>query len=186
MNWAFLPNAITLARIGLVPPLWWLLYREQFAPALVVALVAGLSDALDGGLAKRYGWQSRLGGLLDPIADKLLLAACFVGLWSAGALPDWLLLLVLGRDLVIVAGAVAWNLLIGPLEAQPTLLSKFTTAVQIILVLLVMAKLAFAIEPGVAATGLIWLAAALTAISGLDYVVRWSCKARIAKRKDRP
>jgi cardiolipin synthase len=186
MNWAFLPNAITLARIGMVPPLWWLLHREDYGPALALTLVAGLSDALDGALAKRFGWESRLGGLLDPIADKLLLAACFLGLWTGGALPGWLLALVLARDLIIVAGAIAWQLLVGPLNAQPTLLSKATTFAQISLVLVVIAQLALSVEAQWMGETLIWLVAALTVASGLDYVLRWSIKARRADRRNTP
>ena len=101
----------------------------------MVAACAGASDALDGFLAKRYGWQSWLGGMLDPIADKLMLIACFVSLGTIGAHPAWLTWLVVGRDVVIVAGAVAYHSFIGRVDAQPTPLSKFTTCIQITYVL---------------------------------------------------
>src|SRR5688572_24109147 len=109
-----IPNLLTLLRMLLTVPLAWLLRDGRFDTALIVALVAGFTDALDGFLAKRFSWQSRLGGLIDPVADKLLLVACFVGLAQVDALPWWLAAVVIGRDAVIVSGAVAYHNLIGP------------------------------------------------------------------------
>lgn len=180
-----IPNAITLARIGMALPLWYLLHRQEYLPALALALVAGLSDALDGAIAKRYGWVSRLGGLLDPIADKLLLAAGFVGLWSAGAVPGWLLALVLARDAVILAGALAWQAFIGPLQARPTRLSKATTAAQIAFLLLTLCGLALHWPVASLSGPLLWATAALTIASGLDYVLRWSARAVAHGRRTR-
>lgn len=185
MNLRQLPNAITVARLLAVPPLMWLLVHERYPAAWWLALVAGVSDALDGLLAKRFGWFTRLGGLLDPIADKLLLAAGFVGLWLGGHVPGWLMWLVVARDAVIVAGAIAWHLTIGPVSAAPTRLSKLNTLVQIGLVLWLLASLAF---PQVPRTGQwlgIWLVAVLTAASGVHYVARWSGLARVAHRESR-
>jgi len=185
VNLRQLPNAITLARMLAVPPLMWLLVLERYPAAWWLALAAGLSDALDGLLAKRFGWFSRLGGLLDPIADKLLLAAGFVGLWLGGHLPGWLMALVLGRDGVIVAGAIAWHLLIGPVTAAPSRLSKANTVVQIAFVLWLLAGLAFAQVPVSGQWLGVWLVAALTAASGVDYVVRWTALARRARKESR-
>lgn len=171
-----LPNLITLLRILLVVPLGWCLLARRFDVALALAAVAGGSDALDGFLARHFGWRSRLGGLLDPAADKLLLATCFLGLGVVGSVPWPLALLVLGRDVVIVVGALAWQRLFGALEAQPTLLSKFTTLAQIVYVLAVLLEL-----DGIAALSLLplqWTVVALTVASGVDYVLRWSLKAR--------
>jgi len=98
--WRHLPNALTVLRMGLVVPLAWLIRETRYDEAVIVAAVAGLTDALDGFLAKRCGWQSWLGGVLDPIADKLMLVACFVTLGMVGAHPDWLTWLVVGRDAV--------------------------------------------------------------------------------------
>lgn len=178
MNLRQLPNAITLARIGMAWPLWRLLIAEDYRPALFLALIAGLSDALDGLLAKHFGWITRLGGLLDPVADKLLLAVGFLGLWWVGQMPGWLVALVLGRDVVILAGALAWQLLVGPLVAEPSRLSKATTAAQIGLVLLVLACLALGFGgPALIGAGA-FVVAALTLASGIDYVWRWTGKAR--------
>jgi cardiolipin synthase len=177
MSWSWIPNAITLARVVASLPLLWLLMREQYVAAFWLALAAGLSDALDGTIAKLCGWQSVLGGVLDPIADKLLLAACFIGLWLH-PLPTWLVALVIGRDLVILAGALAWWRLAGAFTPEPSGISKATTLVQLLLVAMVLALLAHHpvaagwIPPVVLATG------AVTLVSGLDYVVRYGAKAR--------
>ncbi|MGD2138371.1 MAG: CDP-alcohol phosphatidyltransferase family protein, partial [Gammaproteobacteria bacterium] len=104
-----IPNIITLFRFLLVPPVVVLLLKQQFASALVVFGIAGFSDALDGFLAKHYDWTSRLGGLLDPLADKLLLLGCFITLGWLGLIPWWLIVLVVVRDIVILTGAVVYN-----------------------------------------------------------------------------
>lgn len=173
-----IPNLLTLLRMLLTVPLAWLLRDGRFDAALVVALVAGFSDALDGFLAKRFSWQSRLGGLIDPVADKLLLVACFVGLAQAGALPWWLAGLVIGRDVVIVSGAVAYHNLVGPLDAAPSALSKLTTVLQIVLVLATLLHLSrFAEWPEWFNLALLSTVTLATLASGIDYVVRWSLKA---------
>jgi cardiolipin synthase len=175
--WRHLPNLITGLRIALVWPVFWLITNARFDLALLLAALAGISDAVDGYLAKRNGWESRLGGMLDPLADKLLLLAGFSALTMIGSIPPWMLALVLGRDIVIVCGAIAYHNLIGPFDAQPSRLSKLTTVVQILLVLLELLRLAWlpqlpAREP------VLWLAAVLTAASGLHYVLVWSLRAR--------
>ena len=172
-----IPNLLTAIRMLLALPLAWLLREGRYDAALALALVAGLSDALDGFLAKRYGWQSELGGLLDPVADKLLLVACFIGLAQAGALPLWLALLVIGRDVVIVVGAVAYHNLVGPLHAEPSLLSKLTTVLQIALVLATLLHLSrFAQWPDWINQALLAAVTLATLGSGIDYVVRWSLR----------
>jgi len=176
--WRHLPNALTGLRMLLVAPLAWLILEHRYDIALVVAAVAGLSDALDGFFAKRFGWQSWLGGILGPIADKLMLIACFVSLGMIGAHPGWLTWLVVGRDVVIVAGAVTYHYLIGRLSAQPTPLSKFTTCVQITYVLAQLLHLTSWFELRGVTTALMWATAVCTVVSGAQYVVVWSLKAR--------
>jgi cardiolipin synthase len=181
-----LPNLITTLRILLVVPLCWLIGTSRYGGALVVAAVAGLSDAIDGFLAKHYGWQSWLGGILDPIADKLLLMAAFLWLALAGDVPAWLAALVIGRDLVIVGGAVAYYALIGRFEAAPTLLSKLTTLVQIVFVLGELLRLSHLVAVPdalrAAATG---VTALLTLASGAHYVAVWSARAWRTARERR-
>lgn len=182
MQWRHLPNLITVFRIILVCPLFWLISEDRFGAALFVALIAGISDALDGYIAKRYGWQSRLGGMLDPIADKLLLVAGFVALTLNGSLPPWLLLIVLGRDVLIVCGAVAYHNLIDAFTAAPSRLSKLTTLVQILCVLFELLRLS--LMPGLAGRDAMYFTtAALTVASGIHYVVVWSMRAWQAMRQ---
>jgi cardiolipin synthase len=176
--WRHLPNALTLARIALVAPLIWLIAHHYFKSALLVVAVAGASDALDGLLARRFGWRSWLGGVLDPLADKVLLIACFVSLDLAEVIPDWLMWLVVGRDLMIAAGATAYHFLVGRVVPEPSLLSKITTFIQIVCVLALLLKLSGALPlPDSVDETLIWLTALATAASGVHYVVVWSRKA---------
>lgn len=172
-----LPNALTGLRLVLAPLLPVLLWWGHFEAALWLALAAGLSDALDGLLAKRFGWQSRLGSLLDPVADKLMLGCAFLGLWLVQALPTWLLGLVLARDVLILAGALAWWKLAGPYDGRPTFLGKATTVAQIALVLACLVDLAWVEVPLRWRIEGIWAAALLTLLSGVDYVVRYGVKA---------
>ena len=137
MNRAQLPNAITILRMVLALPLLWLLATSQYRAALALALLAGATDLLDGFLAKRFGWQSVLGGILDPIADKLLLSVCFLGLWSSQQLPTWLVAVVIGRDFVVGLGALAFWRVTGSLQPAPTGMSKAATLSQLVLVALV-------------------------------------------------
>ena len=186
--WRHLPNALTALRMLFVVPLAWLIGDGRYESALLIAAVAGATDALDGLLAKRYGWQSWLGGVLDPIADKLMLLACFVMLGAVGAHPWWLTYLVVGRDIVIVTGAVIYHHFIGRLHAQPTPLSKATTCVQICYVLAQLLHLTRWFEWPLLISSLMWATVALTAVSGLQYVVVWSAKARseVRARAERP
>jgi cardiolipin synthase (CMP-forming) len=173
-----LPNLITALRMLLVVPLCWLIGSGHYAGALVVAAVAGLSDAVDGWLAKRFGWQTWLGGVLDPIADKLLLIAAFLWLAIAGDVPVWLAALVIGRDLVIVGGAVAYYFLIGHFDAAPSRVSKLTTLVQIVFVLGELLRLSRLIDlPDVVRTTAVFVTAILTVASGVHYVAVWSARA---------
>lgn len=172
-----LPNAITVSRMVMALPLLWLLATGRYRGALVLALVAGFTDVLDGFLAKRNGWQSVLGGILDPIADKLLLSVCFLGLWSSQQLPTWLVATILGRDLVVALGAFAFWRVTGELRPAPSGMSKSATLSQLVLVALMMAHLAGFdllqgwVQPLMLAT------AAATVLSGADYVVRYSLRA---------
>lgn len=177
MKLSHLPNVISGLRLAMAPVLLWLLWAGHYYEALWVAVIAGLSDAVDGLLAKRFQWQSRLGSLLDPVADKLLLGCAFVGLWLAGALPAWLLGLVLVRDAVVLFGAIAWWRLAGPFDGEPSWFGKATTAAQIALVLAFLVDLAgWSLPLNRLIDGVLGVAF-LTFLSGVDYVVRYGVKA---------
>ncbi len=173
-----IPNLITFGRIVLVAPVTWALLKGHYSLALVLFFVAGFSDALDGFLAKQFDWSSRLGALLDPLADKVLLISCYAALAWTGFLPFWLLALVVLRDVVIVTGAILYNYRVERLDAHPTLVSKLNTFLQIVLVLLVIVHEA----SGYGETRWIdWLVYAVTASivwSGVDYVITWGRRAR--------
>lgn len=173
-----LPNLVTMLRMLLVVPLCWLIHDGRYEGALVIAAVAGFSDAVDGFLAKHYGWQTWLGGILDPLADKLLLTAAFLWLAFAGDLPAWLAALVVGRDLVIVGGAIAYHGLIGRFDAAPSPISKLTTLVQIVFVLAELVRLSRWIDvPDAVRAAAIAITAAVTIASGVHYVVVWGARA---------
>tara|TARA_A100001391_G_scaffold66989_1_gene42696 strand:- start:1689 stop:2243 length:555 start_codon:yes stop_codon:yes gene_type:complete len=172
-----IPNLISILRILLVIPVVWALVDERFALALILSAVAGISDGIDGFLAKHFHWQSRLGSILDPIADKLLLVASFATLAWMDLLPLWLLWLVLARDVIIVSGGLAYHYFIGEFELLPVWSSKINTALQIILVLLVIisqqwfAELTLLISIGV------WAVVVSVIFSGLEYILTWGNKA---------
>ena len=173
-----IPNLITILRIVLVLPVIWALLSEKFAAALILFAVAGFSDALDGFLAKHYHWQSRLGSILDPVADKLLLMASFAALTWLGLLPVWLLWLVLGRDVVIVLGGLIYHYHLGQFDLTPLWSSKINTLLQILLVLAVILHqyLAMPLLDSAIMIGT-WLVVASVVNSGTEYIVVWGLRA---------
>lgn len=183
--WRHLPNALTALRMLLVVPLAWLIQDRHYDAALLVAACAGATDALDGLLAKHYGWQSWLGGVLDPLADKLMLLACFLSLSLIGAQPMWLAWLVIGRDVVIVAGAATYHFLVGRLSAEPSQLSKVTTVIQIVYVLAQLVHLTSWVDVPLLTSALMWATVLCTIASGIQYVAVWSRKAQRELRAQR-
>lgn len=181
MTWSWIPNLLTGLRLLLVAPIVLLLLDGRHAPALALFALAGLSDGLDGWLARRYGWQSRLGGYLDPLADKALMVGTFAALAWTGKIPVWLFWVVLGRDLVIVSGALAYHRLIGRLEAEPSILGKFTTLLQIVLVFAVLVDLGSPLQLGVAVPLLVIGVTLACFASGMHYVAAWGGRALRAR-----
>ena len=181
-----LPNLISALRMVLVIPITVLLLRERYTEALYLFAAAGLSDALDGWLAKHYGWTSWLGGHLDPMADKLLLVASYLALGWLSLLPLWLVAAVLTRDVVIVAGAFAYHFWIARLEADPTLLSKLNTLAQILLVLVVVFKQAMHVALGPLIATLIYVVTFTTMLTGVLYVWSWGRRAWRVAHARRP
>ena len=136
MKLKYIPNLICIGRIILVVPIVWALLRHEYGLGLLLIVIAGLSDALDGFLARRFDWRTRLGGLLDPAADKLLMFSCFVTLTWMGWVPVWFTALVIGRDIIIIAGTIVYQLLVEPVHGEPTAASKLNTVFQIMFILL--------------------------------------------------
>lgn len=169
-----LPNLITLARLFCVPFAIWLILTGSYGAAFWLFVGAGVSDALDGYIAKRFDRRTRLGALLDPIADKALLAGVYVSLGVAEMLPAWLVGLVILRDSLIVAGFLSIHATAEPRQVQPLFISKINTGVQIALVVFVLARLGFGADDGPVTWLLIRAAAVTTVWSGLSYLLRWS------------
>jgi cardiolipin synthase (CMP-forming) len=176
-----LPNLITLIRIVAIVPITVCLMHHQLEMTLALFALAAASDALDGFLAKRFGWQSVLGSILDPIADKLLLATVFIALAVLDLVPLWLMAAALARDVIIVAGAAAYRLVIGPLTAQPSVASKINTLCQAAFVLCVVARAEFSQPPSWVEAGLGALAFTTTVVSGIDYVMIYARRAAAAR-----
>jgi cardiolipin synthase (CMP-forming) len=172
-----IPNLISTLRIALVVPVVWALVTEQFELALLLFAVAGISDGLDGFLAKHFQWESRLGSILDPIADKLLLVASFATLAWLGLLPLWLLWLVLARDILIISGGLAYHYYFGQFNLTPLWSSKINTTLQIMLVLLVMVQQQWLPGLDKLVTVGIWLVVASVINSGTEYVLIWGGRA---------
>ncbi|MEJ2131636.1 MAG: CDP-alcohol phosphatidyltransferase family protein [Gammaproteobacteria bacterium] len=175
-----LPNLITVVRFILIVPVVWCLLAAEFRWALACFAVAGLSDGLDGWLARTFGWTSRFGAVADPLADKVLMGAVFIVLTLTAHVPWWLTAVVLLRDAVIVAGAGAYQWLIGKLEYAARFTGKAYTGIQIAFVLMVLVELAQI--PGLEMLGDLRLLGelavlAFAVLSGGDYVFTWGQRA---------
>jgi cardiolipin synthase len=168
-----IPNLITIGRILLVPVVVWAIASGAMLTAFVLFLVAGISDAVDGYLAKRFNMSSELGAYLDPLADKTLIVSIYVTLGIAGTIPRWLVILVVSRDIMIV-GAVILSWLIGsPLKVKPLVVSKLNTAAQIVFACVLLGSLGFNVQPGALITVLMGLVGGLTLVSVAAYLVEW-------------
>jgi len=164
-----LPNAITFARLCAVPVAVWLVLQEDFAFAFWLFAAAGASDAIDGWLARRQG-TSYVGALLDPVADKALLVTMYITLAAVRVLPDWLAILVVFRDAVIVGGVAVLSMLGQPPLIRPLMISKLNTALQIVLVAMAMLLAALGMSAPLAMWALAWAVACSTLASGAAYV----------------
>jgi len=171
-----IPNLITLARILLVPVVVWAIAAGEMRIAFILFLVAGLSDLVDGFLAKRFGMATELGAYLDPVADKAMLISTYVALGIADAIPRWLVILVVSRDIMIVGAVILSWLIDKPMELKPLAVSKLNTVAQIVLALTVLAALGFSFDADFA-KWVIWalmaLVTVLTLLSIAFYVAEW-------------
>jgi len=168
---------ISVIRMLLVVPIAICVARRQLAVTMVLFAAAALSDAADGFLARRFGWQSALGGILDPIADKLLLATVFIALSFINLVPLWLMAAAVARDAIIVLGAAAYRFFIGPLTANPSIIGKFNTLCQAAFIVAIVCHAQFNVP---AAWVTVWLGAlvfATVVVSGIDYVLVYGRRA---------
>jgi cardiolipin synthase len=171
---SYIPNLLTVLRIVATPVLIILLKYEMFSSALMLFVLAGVSDGLDGYIAKRFRSETRLGAILDPVADKVLLVSCFIVLTVMGHLPFWLLLVVAFRDIVIVGGYLLLVTLEGGVRMDPSRISKLNTVFQICLITMVLVKLAAAADVAVVIDALIALVTLTSILSGAHYVWIWA------------
>ncbi|SMN17085.1 CDP-diacylglycerol--glycerol-3-phosphate 3-phosphatidyltransferase [uncultured Candidatus Thioglobus sp.] len=175
MNFSSVPNALSILRIILTVPVVMTLLNHQYFLAMVLFFIAGVTDALDGWIAKRYSFQTRLGSILDPVADKLLLVSSFLTLYVIGLLPAWLLILIFLRDVMIVSGTVGCFIGTGAAKYEllsPSKLSKINTALQIVLVLFLVVVQLHPIQEQWATVFFV-IVATSTVLSGADYVWIW-------------
>lgn len=168
-----LPNFITVGRVIAVPVVFWLLLADRPMAAFVVFVAAGISDAIDGWLAKRFKLQTELGAYLDPLADKLLIVSIYIALGVRGEIPLWLVLAVVSRDILILAAVMLSWIMDHPVVIRPLAVSKANTAAQIVLAALVLADEAFKFGlegPRIVA---VWMTGILTLLSLAAYLKAW-------------
>jgi cardiolipin synthase len=168
-----IPNFITLGRIISVPVIFWLLLSGQNKIAFFVFVCAGISDGVDGYLAKRFDWRTELGSYLDPLADKMLIVSIFIALGVRNELPLWLVIAVVSRDIIIVAAVLLAWLLELPVQIKPLAVSKANTAMQILLAATVLADEAFTFGLDTTRLVLVWITGALTLLSLAAYLRAW-------------
>jgi cardiolipin synthase len=170
----YIPNFITIARIFSVPVMIWLIVTGNLFSAFFLFLLAGLSDALDGFLARRFHWETELGAYLDPIADKTMLTSVYAALAFHGHIPIWLGILVVSRDFLIVGAVILAWLLERPLEIRPMLIGKVNTGLQIGLAAAVLAEKGLVLQWSPYIVPVIWwVTAFLTGLSAVLYLVAW-------------
>jgi cardiolipin synthase len=179
-----LPNLISLARLLSVPIVIWAMLADEMALAFWLFIAAGVSDAIDGFLAKHFGRQTVVGGFLDPLADKALLVSVFITLGKIGDLPLWIVILVVSRDVLIVGGAILFQTLTHSLKPEPLMVSKLNTVAQIVLAATTLGELAMGADWHMAITLLIWAAAVTTLASGGSYIVQWSRRVATMENRD--
>jgi cardiolipin synthase len=168
-----IPNIITLARIILVPVIIWAIASNEMEIAFAIFVIAGVSDAVDGFLAKRFNMASELGALLDPLADKALLVSIYVALGIWGAMPRWIVILVVSRDIMIVSAVIVSWLFDKPVAMKPLMVSKLNTAAQVALAALILASLGFGFKPMPYDVVLMGLVTVFTLVSVSLYLVEW-------------
>lgn len=167
------PNFITLGRVLSVPVVFWLLLTGQAKAAFLIFVAAGVSDAVDGYLAKRFDLRTELGAYLDPLADKLLIVSIYIALGVREEIPLWLVIAVVSRDFLILSGVMLAWLMDHPMTIKPLAVSKANTAAQLILASTVLADNAFALELVNVRVALVWIAGILTLMSAAAYLRDW-------------
>ncbi|MEC8956048.1 MAG: CDP-alcohol phosphatidyltransferase family protein [Pseudomonadota bacterium] len=173
MHLKWIPNIISIFRILLILPVLLLIFRSQYQWALFLFLIAALSDALDGYLAKHFGWRTRVGALLDPVADKLLIAGSYIVLAWLNLIPFWLAAIVVSRDLIIAIGVFIYSFIIEPFEGEATRISKINTFLELLFVLVILCSIAYDWSANSVITVIGSAVLVTVFISGIDYIISW-------------
>jgi len=182
-----LPNLISLSRLLSVPLLVWLIVSGYIAWAFWLFVLAGVSDAIDGWIAKRFDLRSTLGVFLDPIADKVMLVSVYLALGLQGYLPSWLVILVVSRDMLIVGGVLlTYALSDSRPHVAPLWISKLNTVMQILLAAQLLAMVGHGIPDREVTLVMCWIVAATTFASGAAYLWRWTRGASSAIEEEQP
>ena len=179
-----LPNLISLARLFAVPLMVWLIVAGEMTAAFWVFVAAGISDAVDGFIAKRFDAITTFGSYIDPLADKALLVSCFVALGIEGQIANWLVILVVFRDVVIIGGAILAVPLERPVIMRPLFISKLNTTTQIILVALVLAEIGVGVHEAQLIVLMQYIVAATTLASGIGYAYRYVAAITAARQNN--
>lgn len=177
-----LPNCISIFRLILVAPIIWCLLAGYYQLTFFLFILAGVSDGLDGFLARRFHWTSQFGAFMDPLADKLLMVLTYLCLGYLGHLPVWLVAIVIGRDLIIVSGGIAYRILIEEPVYNPTFISKINTVLQLGLVVAVLFNQVYGVISSQIIDIFMYVVASTTVLSCLDYMYTWGRQAILVKR----
>jgi len=165
-----IPNILTVIRILLTPLFVILLQKGMYLFSLYVFAIAGISDGLDGFIARYFNQRTVMGAYLDPIADKLLLMASFVSLAIFGFIPEWLTIIVISRDIIIVLGIAIFSVTNSPFDIKPTIISKLTTFAQLSTIFIILLTLAIDFEISSIKPSIFWITAIITIVSGFQYI----------------
>lgn len=180
-----LPNVLSGLRLASAWPIAWLILEQRFAHALWLLALAGASDLLDGFLAKRFQWQSSIGAWLDPAADKLLSLVVLLSLWQIQAVPLWFLGIVIGRDLLLAFGSLAYVRWVGGLRPEPSVLGRSAVFAQMSYLGFVLVDLGLLPIADRSLLWMSWIAASLTLASSVDYVLRFTERTRTEWQRQR-
>jgi cardiolipin synthase len=178
-----IPNALTTLRLILAIPILMLIVSENYTVVLWVAFIAGLSDGVDGWLARRLNAESRYGAIVDPLSDKALLISAYVAFAVVGLLPWWVAVTIVTRDVLIVCGALVYHGLFGRYEIAPSIWGKTSTSVQIVFVLMLLVHQVYPVFPPLVLQLGLGLVMLLVLVSGGHYIYTWGVKA-LAKRNN--
>jgi len=171
-----IPNILTIIRMLLVIPIVYGLLTQHEELAFYILVIAAFTDSIDGYIARQFHWSSRLGSVLDPLADKILMVSVFGVLSYLGEVPFWLLSMVVLREIVLISGTVILHLIIGPYEIHPIKISKLNTFLQILLTFLLVFNKSFAVIPTIWIALLMYVVFVTTLVSMLAYMWTWTGK----------